>query len=101
MFGSNADQLPASGTSVRRPEDAQPRHHCSSACVTCFWYRPSQPNSRLIVSVAINRSEAMKQPHTEESVEHTETQQNTGNHKRPGSPDERGADRFGGTRTGA
>ena len=42
----------------------------------------------------------MKQPHTEHSVEHTETQQNTGNHKKPGVPDEQGADRFGGTRTG-
>jgi hypothetical protein len=42
----------------------------------------------------------MKQPHTEQSVDHTETQQNTGNHKKPGTPDEHGADRFGGTRTG-
>jgi hypothetical protein len=43
----------------------------------------------------------MKQPHTEQSVQHTEGQQNTGNHKKPGAPDEKGADRFGGTRTGA
>ena len=43
----------------------------------------------------------MKQPHTEQSVDHTETQQNTGNHKKPGVKDEKGADRFGGTRTGA
>ena len=43
----------------------------------------------------------MKQPHTEQTVEHTETQQNTGNHKKPGAPDKHGADRFGGTRTGA
>ena len=42
----------------------------------------------------------MKQPHTEQSVEHTETQQNTGNHKKPGTADEHGADRFGGTRAG-
>jgi hypothetical protein len=43
----------------------------------------------------------MKQPHTEQSVEHTEkNQQNTGNHKKPGASDEHGADRFGGTRTG-
>ncbi len=42
----------------------------------------------------------MKQPHTEQTLEHTETQQNTGNHKKPGTPDEHGADRFGGTRTG-
>jgi hypothetical protein len=47
-----------------------------------------------------NRSAAMKQPHTEQTLEHTETQQNTGNHKKPGTPDEHGADRFGGTRTG-
>lgn len=43
----------------------------------------------------------MKQPHTEESVKHTDTQQNTGNHKKPDAPDKHGADRFGGTRTGA
>lgn len=43
----------------------------------------------------------MKQPHTEQSVSHTEDQQNTGNHKKPGAPDAGGADRFGGTRTGA
>jgi hypothetical protein len=42
----------------------------------------------------------MKQPHTEQSVAHTENQQNTGNHKKPGAPDLQGADRFGGTRTG-
>ena len=43
----------------------------------------------------------MKQPHTEDTVKHTDTQQNTGNHKKPGTQDERGADRFGGMRTGA
>ncbi len=43
----------------------------------------------------------MQQKHTEESVEHTNDEQNTGNHKKPGTADERGADRFGGTRTGA
>jgi hypothetical protein len=42
-----------------------------------------------------------RQPHTEETVEHTEGQQSTGNHKKPGAPDAHGADRFGGTRTGA
>jgi hypothetical protein len=42
----------------------------------------------------------MKQPHTEHSVAHSEDQQNTGNHKKPGTPDEQGADRFGGTRAG-
>lgn len=44
---------------------------------------------------------ATKQPHTEESIEHSEGQQNTGNHKKPDAPDAKGADRFGGTRAGA
>ena len=43
----------------------------------------------------------MKQPHTEQSVEHTDDQQNTGNHKKPGAQDAGGADRLGGTRAGA
>jgi len=43
----------------------------------------------------------MQQPHTEQNVEHTEGQQNTGNHKKPASPEAGGADRFGGTREGA
>jgi hypothetical protein len=55
---------------------------------------------RSLLSVDHLEATTMKQPHTEQSVQHTETQQNTGNHKKPGSPDEHGADRFGGTRTG-
>lgn len=43
----------------------------------------------------------MKQPHTEKSIDHTDDQQNTGNHKKPGEKDAGGADKFGGTRTGA
>lgn len=43
----------------------------------------------------------MKQPHTEKSIDHTDDQQNTGNHKKPGVKDAGGADKFGGTRTGA
>jgi hypothetical protein len=43
----------------------------------------------------------MKQPHTEKTVEHTDGQQNTGNHKKPDAPDAGGADRVGGTRAGA
>ncbi len=43
----------------------------------------------------------MKQPNTEQTVEHSDTQQNTGNHKKPDAPDTHGADRFGGTRAGA
>ncbi len=43
----------------------------------------------------------MQQAHTEQSIEHTNDDQNTGNHKKPGSPEQGGADRFGGTRTGA
>ena len=42
----------------------------------------------------------MKQPHTEQTVEHNETSQNTGNHKKPAAPDAHGADRFGGARAG-
>jgi hypothetical protein len=42
----------------------------------------------------------MKQPHTEESVNHTDDQQNTGNHKKRGEPDAGGADRVGGSRAG-
>ncbi len=43
----------------------------------------------------------MKQPHTEQTIEHTDDQQNTGNHKVPGAADAGGADRLGGTRAGA
>lgn len=43
----------------------------------------------------------MKQPHTEATIKHTDDEQNTGNHKKPGAPDAGGADRFGGTRAGA
>jgi hypothetical protein len=42
----------------------------------------------------------MKQPHTEETVSHTDDEQNTGTHKKPGASDAKGADRFGGTRAG-
>ncbi len=44
---------------------------------------------------------SVKQPNTEESIEHTDDQQNTGNHKVSGERDAGGADRFGGTRSGA
>lgn len=43
----------------------------------------------------------MEQKHTEQTIKHTEDEQNTGNHKTPGAPDAGGADRFGGTRKGA
>lgn len=43
----------------------------------------------------------MEQKHTEQTVKHTDDEQNTGNHKQPGAPDAKGADRFGGTRKGA
>lgn len=43
----------------------------------------------------------MKQPHTEQSIQHTDDQQNTGNHKQPNAPDAGGADKVGGTRAGA
>jgi hypothetical protein len=47
------------------------------------------------------RSDVVKQPHTEETIKHTEDEQNTGNHKKPGAADAGGADRVGGTRAGA
>ncbi len=43
----------------------------------------------------------MKQPNTEQSIKHTDDEQNTGNHKEPDAKDSGGADRFGGTRAGA
>jgi hypothetical protein len=42
--------------------------------------------------------DSMKQPHTEQTVKHTDDQQNTGNHRKP---DAGGPDKFGGTRKGA
>jgi hypothetical protein len=42
----------------------------------------------------------MKQPHTERAVKHTEDEQNTGNHPKPGTEQKGGADRLGGTRAG-
>lgn len=43
----------------------------------------------------------MKQPHTEKGIEHTDDEQNTGNHKKPGDKEAGGADKLGGTRIGA
>ena len=43
----------------------------------------------------------MQQKHSEQGIEHTDDQQNTGNHKKPDAPEAGGADKFGGTRTGA
>ena len=43
----------------------------------------------------------MKQDHTEESILHTDGEQNTGNHKVPQAPDAKGVDTVGGTRSGA
>ena len=42
----------------------------------------------------------MKQPHTEAEIQHTDDQQNTGNHAKPGSA-QLGPDAIGGTRAGA
>ncbi len=42
----------------------------------------------------------MKQPHTEKNIDHTDGEQDTGNHKKPGTPGAGGADRLGGTRAG-
>ncbi len=43
----------------------------------------------------------MNQRHSEQGVQHSDGEQNTGNHKKPDAPDAKGADRFGGTRAGA
>ncbi len=43
----------------------------------------------------------MKQEHTEAGVEHTDGQQDTGNHKAPDAHEKGGADKRGGTRAGA
>ena len=40
----------------------------------------------------------MRQPHTEQTIQHTDDQQNTGNHR---LPEGGGADELGGTRVGA
>ena len=42
----------------------------------------------------------MKQPHTESAIKHTDDQQNTGNHPKPGTEQKGSADRLGGTRAG-
>ena len=43
----------------------------------------------------------MKQKHTEGAIDHTDGEQNTGNHKVDDTASAKGADRFGGTRAGA
>ncbi len=43
----------------------------------------------------------MEQKHTEKSITHTDDDQSTGNHKQPGNRDAKGADKFGGSRTGS
>ena len=43
----------------------------------------------------------MKQPHSEDAIEHTDGEQDTGNHKSPDAAEAGGADRFGGTRAGS
>ena len=45
-----------------------------------------------------SKGRIVKQPHTEQTYEHTDGEQNTGNHPKPGVP---GADKLGGTRAGA
>ncbi len=47
------------------------------------------------------KDDAMKQPHTEKGIEHTDDEQNTGNHKKTGDKEAGGADKLGGTRIGA
>jgi hypothetical protein len=42
----------------------------------------------------------MLRPHTEQTVARSQNQQNTSLQKKREAPDQHGADRFGGTRTG-
>ena len=49
----------------------------------------------------IKSEHVMEQKHTEQTIDHTDGDQDTGNHKKPGAPDAGGADKFGGTRAGA
>ena len=42
-----------------------------------------------------------KQPHTEQGIDHTDGQQDTGNHKKPDDIETGGADSRGGKRAGA
>jgi hypothetical protein len=48
-----------------------------------------------------DRQRQQEQRHTGHGVDHTDGQQNTGNHKKPDAPEKGGPDRFGGTRAGA
>jgi hypothetical protein len=48
-----------------------------------------------------DRQRRQEQRHTGHGVDHTDGQQNTGNHKKPDAPEKGGPDRFGGTRAGA
>ena len=59
------------------------------------------PRRRLSPHPYWQRRISVKQSHTEETVRHTDDQQNTGTHKEPGAPDEKGADRSGGSRAGS
>ncbi len=43
----------------------------------------------------------MKQAHTEQTVAHSDGEQNTGNHRHPKAEDKGGVDAHGGTRHGA
>ncbi len=56
---------------------------------------------RVLSGVNTDGISTMKQPHTEDTIDHTDGQQDTGNHKKPGAPDAGGADTLGGTRAGA
>ena len=76
----------------RRPSDERASRRAVDA---------TSAQARVVTPGNPERSSAMKQPHSEESIEHTDGQQDTGNHKKPGNPDTGGADKVGGTRAGA
>lgn len=62
---------------------------------------PAKPGATTGVFTETEKERSVKQPHTEETIKHSDGEQNTGNHKKQGAPDAKGADRFGGTRAGA
>lgn len=62
--------------------------------------RPPKPGASPAFSSGKTEEKPMKQPHTEGAVKHTDDEQNTGNHPKPGAKQQGGPDRFGGTRAG-
>ena len=89
------------GLASRHRDDELASHHRDDALASLRPAHATSATARVLDFGNPERSHAMKQPHTEESIDHTDGQQDTGNHKKPGQPDSGGADKVGGTRAGA